>query len=321
LLAPPDAAAPAFGVSPPTTHPLWPSNWVNVWIPLESWSGYNGLAKPVQVAANPHPTYELRSTNRVLTFQVGTRLALCDGLQCWLGFEPQSVKGLPYIHWLDALKNLQPLLSEALPGLPSSRSIVIDAGHGGRDSGTKSVFNGELEKHYTLDWALRLRELLLARGWKVFLTRSNDIDLPLTDRVALAERTSADLFLSLHFNSGLPRVELTGVETYCLTPPGMPSNLRRNYEDDPQQVYPNNAFDEQNYRLAFALHRELLRITGAADRGVRRARFMGVLRGQNRPAVLIEAGYLSNPQEAKRIASSAYRQTLAEAVAKALEQQ
>ena len=67
------------------------------------------------------------------------------------------------------------------------------------------------------------------------------------------------------------------------------------------------------------LHRGLVRATNATDRGVRRARFMGVLRGQKRPAVLIEGGYLSNPKEARKIATSTYRQTMAEAVARALE--
>ena len=84
-------------------------------------------------------------------------------------------------------------------------------------------------------------------------------------------------------------------------------------------MHPNNAFDEQNVQLASRIHGALLRSTGTTDRGVRRARFMAVLRGQHRPAVLIEGGYLSNPAEARRIASPDYRQELAEGVAKALE--
>jgi len=67
------------------------------------------------------------------------------------------------------------------------------------------------------------------------------------------------------------------------------------------------------------LHRALVKSSGALDRGVRRARFMSVLRGQSRPAVLIEGGYLSNPAEAQRIASATYRQTLAEALARGLQ--
>jgi N-acetylmuramoyl-L-alanine amidase len=71
--------------------------------------------------------------------------------------------------------------------------------------------------------------------------------------------------------------------------------------------------------LARRIHRHLLSNTGSADRGIRRARFMDVLRGQNRPAVLIEGGFLSNPDESKAINTPAYRQRLAEGVARALE--
>jgi N-acetylmuramoyl-L-alanine amidase len=98
----------------------------------------------------------------------------------------------------------------------------------------------------------------------------------------------------------------------------MPSSLTRGYEDDPRQTFPNNTFDAENLRYAVRLQRALLPVTGKNDRGVRHARFLGVLRTQNRPAVLVEGGYLSNPAEAKKIGDPAYRQQLAEAVAKAL---
>jgi N-acetylmuramoyl-L-alanine amidase len=86
-------------------------------------------------------------------------------------------------------------------------------------------------------------------------------------------------------------------------------------------VCPNNAFDIENLQLALSVHRALLEVNGHHDRGVRRARFPAVLRGQDRPAILIEGGYLSNPREARLIADPAYRQRLAEAVAGALDGQ
>jgi N-acetylmuramoyl-L-alanine amidase len=300
-------------------QPTWPTNWLNTWISLESWGKYNNLGKPIRISSTPSPTYQVQGTNAAMSIKVGSRVASCNGLECWLGYAPQLINGLPFIHSLDAQKNFQPLLSGPNYRFKTNHTIAIDPGHGGKDSGARSVFNGEFEKAYTLDWAQRLARLLASNGWNVVLTRTRDVDVSLPDRVAVSDHANADLFLSLHFNSGLPNRELAGIETYCLTPTGMPSSLIRTYEDDPRQSYPNNVFDEQNFQVAVQLHRTLLQSTGATDRGLRRARFMGVLRGQNRPAVLLEAGYLSNAREAKNIASPEYRQKLAEAAAKALD--
>jgi N-acetylmuramoyl-L-alanine amidase len=151
------------------------------------------------------------------------------------------------------------------------------------------------------------------------MTRTNDVDISLPDRAALADARNADLFLSLHFNASGGSSEPAGVETYCLTPTGMASSVTRGYNDDVTQIFPNNAFDAQNLQYAVRLQRALLEVSGTTDRGVRRARYPAVLRGPNRPAVLIEGGYLSNPREARRIGDPQYRQQLAEAVAKALE--
>jgi len=301
--------------------PAWPSNWVNVWIPLQTWGHFNGIETITQHGSNQAPAFDLHGSNAVMSLKVGSKVARYNGLECWLAYTPQMIKGKPYIHSLDAQKNLQPLIGPSSFQFRTERTIVIDPGHGGRDSGTRNVSSANFEKEYTLDWAMRLRQMLETNGWKVYLTRSNDIDLSLSDRIAVAEKVQADLFISLHFNSGSPNHELAGLETYCLTPTGMPSSLVRTYEDDPKQSFPNNAFDEQNYQLAYRVHRELVRSLGTIDRGIRRARFMSVLRGQNRPAVLIEGGYLSNPTEAKKIASQNYRQSLADAVARAINSQ
>jgi N-acetylmuramoyl-L-alanine amidase len=237
-----------------------------------------------------------------------------------LGYAPQSINDQPFVHALDIHKTIGPLLSGSPLGFSGQgRTIVLDAGHGGEDPGTKSAIGPEREKDLTLDWARRLRALLVAQGWIVYLTRSNDTDLALSNRVAVADRHNADLFLSLHFNSaGTNRSEF-GLETYCLTPLGMPSATSREFGDDLSSRYPNNAFDEQNLRLACQVHRALVGLGGAHDRGVRRARYLGVLRGQQRPAILVEGGYLSNPHEARLITDSAYRQKLAAAVAAALQ--
>ena len=253
----------------------------------------------------------------VMVFEAGSRAARWNGLELQFGFAPRVVNDELLVHTLDVQKNLQPLLNPP-DGITEPAVVVLDPGHGGSDTGAGNVFSGRFEKEYTLDWAKRLQPLLAAKGWEVFLTRTNDTRVSLAERVAFAERHKAGLFLSLHFNSAYPSHSQVGLESYCLTPTGMPSNLTRGFADDITLVFPNNAFDEENLRYALRLHQALLETNGNLDRGVRRARFLGVLRGQNRPAVLLESGYLSNPQEAREIADPAHRQKLAEAVARAL---
>src|SRR4029077_7817456 len=121
----------------------------------------------------------------------------------------------------------------------------------------------ELEKNYTLDWALRTERLLTNAGSKVFLTRHTDTDVPLGERAAFADRVHADLFVSLHFNSTFPQTQPSGIETFCLTPAGMPSTLTRGYDDNEHLLLANNAFDRENLDWAFRIHRSLLAQTHA----------------------------------------------------------
>ena len=322
--------APAPTPSPPSSAPIpapapapppAPTNEVaEAWVPLQRWCKANGFSAPCQVGLIPSPAYALTTSNGVFVVRIGMQLAHWDGVQVWLGFAPQLSEGQPFVHALDLKKTLQPLLTGApMASFRTNPVIVIDPGHGGDDAGTRSVLGSRYEREFTLDWARRLGAMLATNGWQVFLTRSNDVHLSLSNRIAFAEEHKAALFLSLHFNSAAPNSRESGLETYCLTPAGMASGVTRGYQDDPALVFPNNAFDAENLLVASWVHRSLLQVNGRHDRGVRRARYLGVLRGQKRPAILIEGGYLSNPLEARRIADPAYRQRMAEGVAKALQ--
>ncbi len=288
-------------------------------VSLNRWAAQNGLRELRTIPLSPAPAYAVVTPQGSFTVQIGRLTSFWDGLEVRLGFPPQQIGNQIFLNALDVRKVLEPLSRGLSVVTPANRLIVIDPGHGGGNTGTRSAADGHWEKEFTVDWAKRLVPLLQQNGWRVLLTRTNDVEVPLPDRVAFADAHRADFFLSLHFNSsGEGGQEQSGLETYCLTPVGMPSSLTRGYEDDPRQAFPNNVFDAENLKYAVRLHRALLPVTGKNDRGVRHARFLGVLRGQNRPAVLIEGGYLSNPSEAKRIADPAFRQQLAEAVAKAL---
>jgi len=308
----PAPTVPTVPTPPPVSQPEPPKE---AWQPLARWAGEHGFSRPTRAPASAPGAYALKNGDATLSLTLGSCRVVWDGLELWLGYPPHMINGELCLHSVDAEKNLAPLVRKREPEGLTNRVIVLDPGHGGDNLGARSMLDGRYEKEYTLDWALRLKPLLQAQGWQVFLTRTNDVEMSLSNRIAFAETHSAALFVSLHFNAlGVPGGR-AGLETYCLTPPGLPSTLVRDYPDDLAQAFPNNAFDTENWWWAVRLHRALVRHLSQPDRGVRHARFMGVLRGQNRPAVLLEGGYLSNPRDARLIGSRAYRQRLAEAVA------
>ncbi len=302
-------------VAAPAPQPKEPEP-IHGWVGIERWAGVNGMGQVHVVSGGSQPKLELVAPSGRLEFSVGSQFAKWNGLSFLLGFTPQIVSHEIAVNGLDIQKSFLPLIQQR-PATLHGRVVVIDPGHGGDQRGTKSVVGNKFEKDFTLDWALRLQTLLASNGWKVYLTRTNDVDIPLHDRVTVADRVQADLFLSLHFNAGSTMGTESGIETYCMTPFGMPANLTRGYTDDPYYNWPNNAFDRENFVWAMRLHRSLMSAIATSDRGVRRARFMAVLRTQRRPAVLIEGGYLSNRHEATLINTPEYRQKLAQAVANA----
>jgi len=290
----------------------------DTWVAWDSWSATNGMGPAQRRADEDNTTFEIRSPNGLLTVHAGSRIALWNGLGFWLGYKPHVEHGQLWIHGLDVTKSLAPLLCPTAITLKTNALIVIDPGHGGASAGAKSSVEDRYEKEFTLAWAMNIQKVLTSNGLHVVLTRTNDLDIVLSNRVALAEQLKADLFISLHFNSASGANNAAGLETYCVTPAGMPSSLTREFEDDPKQAYTNNLYDVENLQLAVQIHHALIVATGSLDRSVRRARFLKVLREQNRPAVLIEGGYLSNRVEARRIADPAYLQLLAMAVAQSL---
>jgi N-acetylmuramoyl-L-alanine amidase len=212
-------------------------------------------------------------------------------------------------------------------GLGVSR-IVIDPGHGGRDSGAKG--KGITEAELVLDVALRLEKLLQKiPGVEVALTRRGDDFVPLQERTALANREGADLFLSIHANAS-PNQQTRGIETYFLN---FASNLsaasvaaRENaasgqamgaLPDFVKAIALNNKLDESRDFATFVQRSMLERLRGTnkamKDLGVKQAPFV-VLIGAAMPSVLAEIAFVTNAQEAKVLRGSAYRQRIAEAL-------
>jgi N-acetylmuramoyl-L-alanine amidase len=170
--------------------------------------------------------------------------------------------------------------------------IAIDAGHGGRDPGAIGV-DGVQEKHVVLSISKQVQQLLQERGYGVVMTRTDDREILLQPRVDMAVEANATLLVSIHANA-LDRSGINGIETYYLRP--------------------------DSAELATTLHRSLVRATGAADRGVRRARFFMVRETPTgMPSVLLELGYLTNPTEGRKLATAEYQAILSRAIADGIE--
>ncbi|QSQ19346.1 N-acetylmuramoyl-L-alanine amidase [Pyxidicoccus parkwayensis] len=212
--------------------------------------------------------------------------------------------------------------------------IVIDPGHGGVKEGAKGP--GELrEKEVALQIAQRVRSRLEAAGGDVYLTRERDAQVSLTERVSLTNDHGADLFISIHANS-MPtkrmRERTEGIETYFLSANASGDDARavadRENAEAPvsraargdstlafilQDLVRTEAHADSS-RLAYSIHPRLIRGTRAADRGVQQAPFF-VLSGVECPAVLVEVGYISHPQEGAKLGRAEYQEKLAEAIA------
>jgi N-acetylmuramoyl-L-alanine amidase len=200
--------------------------------------------------------------------------------------------------------------------VPELRVIVIDPGHGGVDNGTSNAKLGLLEKTFALDVSFRLGRILRAEGYKVLFTRETDTKVELPIRSAMANTYGADLFISVHFNSLLPDVKPSGSEFYTFPPMGVRSaeSWGKKDNDAEKDPMPINKFDHWNSVLGYAMQREVLASLKTIDRG-KKFKHLGVLRSLNCPGVLVEAGFLSNDAEARKIATPEYRQQIAEAMA------
>ncbi len=166
-------------------------------------------------------------------------------------------------------------------------TVVVDAGHGGIDSGARGV-DRSVEKSYALDTAKRVERGLRSRGYRVIMTRTGDYFVPLPQRAAISNRQRNAVFVSIHYNYAT-RAGPSGAETYY--------------------------FNARSSPLAANIQREMSRVL--SSRGVKRARFH-VLRNNARPAALVECGFLSNPYEARRIRSGGYRQRIADAIVRGI---
>ncbi|MBC7369284.1 MAG: N-acetylmuramoyl-L-alanine amidase [Undibacterium sp.] len=329
--ATPAASAPAKVVAPApapaTAHKTPPAPVLR--FPNPEWVDIMVAAKRLGLKVG----WKVSGREAVLT-DMDTRLEVAsdrievelDGQRVFLGQALVSRGGDLFITKIDLERCLLPLVRPAIIGRtkPRPKTIVIDPGHGGPDKGKINERLNLFEKTYTLDTSLRLKKILETRGWKVVLTRSDDRQLKpgkqedLQRRAEIADEVNADVFVSIHFNAVADQVEkVSGLEVYRFSPQHQPPVTRALRRLDDEILNPGNANDPWNSMLAYTIQRRLLLELKLDDRGFKHDR-LAVLRLVSCPAVLIEGGFLSNTAEARRIATAAYRQQLAEAIANGL---
>ncbi len=175
-------------------------------------------------------------------------------------------------------------------GAGAFNTVVVDPGHGGHDFGGRAMA-GRNEKDLALDTSIRLKKNLERRGFRVIITRNADYFIPLDQRIAISNRTSGAIFVSIHYNWDRGRSG-HGVETFYCSP--------------------------RSLRLAANVQRELAGAYRTRNRGVKRGCWIRVLRKNIRPAILVEGGFNSNPSDNAVLQSAAGRQRIADAVARGI---
>lgn len=237
-----------------------------------------------------------------------------------------------------AAEQLASLPPSQAPVVPEKRIVVIDAGHGGIDSGTSGV-NGLQEKDLVLDEALRLgRELVRRANYTVHLTRDTDVYIPLRERVAIARSWHADLFISLHADSN-PDASVNGLSIYTLSDSGSDKEAaalarKENQSDviagvdltgENATVAPilidlaQRDTINRSSRFATGAVNMLTSATDILPRQPHRSAGFAVLKAPDVPAVLIELGYLSNMSDATQMNTVRWRNGVARAIAKAVD--
>ena len=193
-----------------------------------------------------------------------------------------------------------------------SKTIFLDPGHGGRDSG--AYYYNVAEKDLNMQVYRKLRKKLEELGYKVLTSRDSDIDVDfITERSRMVNKTNSDIFISIHFNAtGSAYSKSSGIQTYSYSDePDYPSKINPYWHNHPDRM-------SESKRLAAAIHSSLLAETGAKDADLLERSF-AVLRETAKPAVLLELGYIDNFAENQQIRDSHYQDKLVAGIVKGIQ--
>lgn len=282
---------------------------------------------------------EMRSSGKSFRFMPSSRAVLIDNDDClYLPNAVTEIKGDAMVSTAFITSILPDYLrasgSAKSGGASGKKVVVIDAGHGGHDTGAQG--GGRNEKDITLDVAKRVRDLLTGMGYKVIMTRTSDVFLELPDRSDIANKNGADIFVSIHVNDAA-NTAACGTETYYLSKVQVDNDyharrlesssygyeLRRRWKALTAKM--KSVLRQQHYQttqqksklLAEKIQRRLAPAAGGDNRGVK-GKNLSVLRNSYCPSCLVEIGFISNWSDRKKLNSSAHKQAVANAIAQGI---
>ena len=318
--AKPKPAPPAAAAKPSATPTATPNaDWQVIKVGLRDYLSADNIAKFYGLLGNVDSTGKtvvLNNGRNQLQLTLESREAIVNGVRNWLCFPVVAQDNKFLVSRIDLAKTIEPQLRpQMIQRKGKVQTVVLDAGHGGFDKGARNSFGSE--KEYALDVARKLRPLLQAKGFKVVMTRENDVFLPLELRANIANQTHDSIFVSLHFNA-TPNRAATGFEIYSLTPRGAPSTADDSLALSFVNMQAGSAVDAQSFELSTAVYHSMLGHIPEVDRGIKRARF-AVLRRTSIPAILVEGGFLSETNDSKSVANPEWRGKLAEAIGVGIE--
>ncbi len=251
-----------------------------------------------------------------MKLKIGGCECLMNGVKFVFTHKVTTIGDKAYLSRMDLSKLIDPVLRpNFIKAAGDFRTVILDAGHGGKDPGAVNSIG--TEAFYNLKVAGRTKSLLEAKGFKVVMTRNSDRYLTLQERVNLANAVRENaIFISIHFNAG--GRDARGIETFTLSPPGV-SHYGRGLIAADAQARTGNHHDSANIALATSVHGSLLRRLQkhTFDRGIKRARF-SVLSGVRHPAILMEGGFMTHQNEARLIDNDAYQNALANGIVDAV---
>ncbi len=253
----------------------------------------------------------LKNKWNTIEFETNARRAWINGVLVYLHYKCHRQGSGWAIVEADFKQGIDPIM-RSYAHVPSKtpRMVVLDPGHGGKDTGATGKRKVH-EKKAVLSIANRVKAHLESKKIKVMMTRTSDTYLSLQQRCDFASKVGADLFISIHAD-GAADPSANGVETFAMTAPGYYSSNHYGQPAD-RSACNGNLFDAANAVLAFSIQSNLVKTSKRNDRGMRRARFF-VLKNSPCPAALVECGFLTNPTEESLMIDADYREAVARGI-------